>query len=366
MIALTMVIFIAGVVPTAAAVTYTFEALPINQVLDGNDGWVSEPSLGELITRQDDNPENGTQVAQPLEGVASGSFGLLTRVNDPSFRYSPFFEMESTAVLEFETTAQAVAGIALGRDTDGDGILSLGLGERGPAFGTFRQTEQGVPNFIIHTTAGAYLTPLTTPERANNFDTDWYRLRLRMNLSTNAGAGTGSLSYMNLTLGDTEYRPVTELQNVNLSLDEMLPSASPSFWDSMFLVMRFDGSQHMPSLDNVVPRVPVVLQEDMTIHVQALDALPFGNKFDLVLTPVSVPGDTSGLYWGLAQYRWADPSTPSASSMLPNWDLTLQQVDVVDALPATDTVSDVSLLFQGWDGVNPHSMLWRLGTFSVP
>jgi hypothetical protein len=368
LIAFTAAIVIVGVAPTAAATTYTFEELPLNEMLNGNDGWISDPSLGELVTQQDDSPVNGTQVIQPLATVGSEFLfiALSTRVNDSSFRYSPFFGMESSAVLEFDATARAVAGIALGRDADGDGILSLGLGERGPAFGTFREFESGVPNFMIQTTTGAYLAPLTTGQRADNLETDWYRLRLRMDLTANGGAGAGSLSYMNLTLGDTEYRPVSELQNINLSLDEMLPSASPEFWDSIFLVMRFDGRQHMPSLDNVVPRVPVVLQQDRTIHVQALDALPFGAKYDLELTPVSVPEDPSGLYWGLAQYRWADPSTPSASSMLPNWDLLLEQVDVVDALPETDTVSDVSLLFAGWDGDDPHSMIWRLGAFLVP
>ena len=52
--------------------------------------------------------------------------------------------------------------------------------------------------------------------------------------------------------------------------------------------------------------------------------------------------------------------------MLTSWDLSLDQVDVVDALPLTDTVSDVSLVFRGWDGVDPHTMLWELGTYSVP
>lgn len=171
---------------------------------------------------------------------------------------------------------------------------------------------------------------------------------------------------MNLTRGDTEFLPVAELQNVNLHLEKLLPAAPPTSWDALFLVMRFDSKQNMPRLDNVVPHVPVVLQTDMALNIQALDAPPFGAKYDLVLMPIAVPGDPSGLYWGLAQYRWAEPSTPSTLTMLSNWDLVLQQVDVVDVLPDTDTVSDVSLLFLGWDGVDPRSMLWKLGAYSVP
>lgn len=360
--------FVAGAsVPPAAAFTYDFEALPLNRVLNGNDGWLSEPTLGEVITRQDGTSvENGTQLAQPLAGVASGFFAFLTRVNDPYFRFSPFFGTETAAVIEFEATAEAAAGVALGRDINGDGLLSADLGERGPIFGTFREAQQGVPNFIIHTAAGSYLAPLTSAQRCCNLDSDWYRLRFSMDLAANGGAGAGSLHYMNLSLGDTEYHPVAELQNVSLELDSMLPAAPPSLWNAMFLVMRFDGSQNMPSLDNVVPHVPVVLENDMTLNIQALDAQPFGAKYDLILEPVAVPGDPTGLYWELARYQRADPNTPSTSSMLTSWDLSLDQVDVVDALPLTDTVSDVSLVFRGWDGVDPHTMLWELGTYSVP
>lgn len=193
MAALTAALLVAGLVPAAAAVTYDFEKLPLNQVLNGNDGWLSEASVGELITRMDGTPENGTQVAQPLAGVASGFFAFLTRVNDLDFRFSPFFGMESSAVIEFEASAAAVAGVALGHDINGDGMLSLDLGEWGPAFGTFHEPEQGVPNFIIHTSVTSYLAPLTSAERCCNFDTDWYRLRLRMDLTANGGAGACSL-----------------------------------------------------------------------------------------------------------------------------------------------------------------------------
>ena len=357
--------------PAAQAVdgvTYDFEDLPLNHVLNAQDGWYFQPDFGWLVTRQDDSPANGTQVVQPLAGVASGFFAYLTRPNNSAFRYSPYFGNETSAVSQVDVNAMAAAGVALGRDINGDQLLMLESGERGPAFGTFRDSQQSVANFVIQSVDGVvHAAPLITAQRCCNQDDDWYRLQLRMDLTANDGAGAGSLYYKNLTRGDDRFQAVAELQNVNLHLDQMSALAGPTRWLAMHLIMRFDGSQHMPSLDNVVPRVPIVLQRDLTMHVQAVDAtVPIGAKFDLLLTPATVASDPTGLYWRLAQFRVVDSSTPSTTTMQSNWDLTMARVDVIDALDDADSVSSVELEFQSWDGVNPTSMLWKLGSFMVP
>jgi hypothetical protein len=62
----------------AVAAAYDFEQLEI-RFLAGQDGWLSEPSLGEAVVRDDASAVNGTRVVQPDLGVASGFPGYFAR-----------------------------------------------------------------------------------------------------------------------------------------------------------------------------------------------------------------------------------------------------------------------------------------------
>jgi hypothetical protein len=351
---------------STGAATYDFETLPLNRTLNGNDGWLSEPSIGELITRQDESPENGSQVAQPYAGLASGWYAMLTRVNDENFGFAPFWSTEPTIVTQVDVTGMAAAGAALGKDLDGDGLLMLADGERGPVFGTYREAQQGVPNFFIQSVSGAaYAVPLTGGDRCCNLDSDWYRLQLRVDLAGYNGSGSGSLYYRNLTAGDTAFTPVVGLQEMRLELEQMAPGAEPDQWNAMFLTMRFDGSRHMPSLDNLVPHVPSVLSDDLTLTLNGVEAGTDGLRYDLVLAPDIVAADPGGVYWRLASVRQSGPDEPGAARLTPDWDLEIDRIDTVEVLDGIDAVTDVVLLFDTWDGADPKTMRWVLDSYAV-
>lgn len=348
-------------VSAAQASVYDFENL-VNGVLQGRDGWLDAPGSGLVVIRTDDTPVNGTQVAKPDVGVLSGAPGLLTRVNNASFGFSAFFGTETQVVLEADLTAEAQTGFGLGADVNGNGIVTAGEGELGPVFGALRDAQAGVEQFgIMAANEGTkYLAPLTTETRCCNEDSDWYRMQLRMDLTANGGAGSGSLFYMNLTRGDTEFQPVSELQNVNLGLTALLPEAGPTSWNAMWITTLFEGNQSVPSIDNLVPRVPIVMQRDGGLSIQAVDAInQFGAKFDVALQSVQDPVDPSGLFWQLARVEIAESTVPSAAVLLPGMDLILDSADIAGVYPGLGTVSDICLEFQGWDGEHPRTMVWK-------
>lgn len=359
---LSAMFFVAGsIISPVNATVYDFEALP-NGVLQGRDGWQDEPDSGLLVTRPDSTLENGTQVVQPDLGVISGWTAVLNRPNNETFRFSPFFGNETQAVEQFDVTGEAAAGFGLGNDVDGDGRLSAVDGELGPVFGTLRSQTQGIEQFaLIAANFGAtYLAPLNNEERCCNEDGDWYRLQLRMDFTANNGAGSGSLYYMNLSNGDTRFKPVSELQYMNLKLDSMHQAATPQFWSSMWISMRFEGAQSLPKLDNLTPRLPNVMQSNGDLSIQGVDGMDaFGAKFDVILQAVSKDEDPAGLFWQLKQVREASPETPSTSTLSSTLDLILDAVDVSALYPDLGTVTGACLQFQGWDDLNPSTMTWK-------
>lgn len=347
----------------AQASVYDFDHLADGGLFN-RDGWVSAPDSGVITILQDDTPVNGTQVAQPLLGVLSGFVSYYTRVNTDTFRFSPFFGTETQAVLEVDVTAEAHTGFGVGADINGDGILSAANGELGPVFGVLRDAQAGVEQFglmpaNLRATAQC-LTPLNTETRCCNEDSDWYRMQLRMDLTANGGAGSGSLYYMNLTRGDTEFQPVSECLNVDLGLNTMDPEAGPDAWNSMWITMLAEGGLSVPSMDNLVPRIPVVMQRDGGLSIQAVNAVDlYGAKFDVALRPVQDPLDPTGLFWQLARVEVAELTTPSAAVLLPGMDLILDSVDIAAKYPAIGTVSNICLESQGWDGVHPTTLIWK-------
>jgi hypothetical protein len=295
-------------------------------------------------------------VVQPWVGVASGYIALLTRVNDASFGFSPYLDSEAGAVSRFVTTAAALTAMALGRDLKGDGTL---MGDEiGPAFGTCRDPVRGQEYFAV---LGAnqplpYKAPLNAGDRCCNDPDDWYRLQLYIDL----GTGAGDLYYMNLTRGDTQFQPIEELQGMNLHMDAMHPDAGPQNGDAMMLVMRFDGNQHLPKADNLVSRVPVVLDPDWGIQLEALEILdiPYA-KFHVYLERVTNADDPDGYYWQFKESQPAETSLPASAEMAGSWDLLLNSLDVSLLDPSMGSLEQVRLQFMGWDGMNPETATWR-------
>lgn len=342
------------------AESYDFEHLQDFQVLNGQDAWVSQPSLGEITIRPDDSAANGSQIAQPLLSLASGWTAFLTRVNDEAFAFSPYFGDEALAVSRFDTTAAAVTGLALGRDLDGDGMLLREAGEVGPSFGTFRDPVRGSEHFAVVSADNSvlYLAPLNAGERCCNEPDDWYRLQFQVDISTTRGVG--ALSYKNLTRGDETFQPIAELQGLDLHMDVMHPDANPQTWNAMLLTMRFDGKQHLPKVDNLQPRVAAVLEYGMGLSLQAVDSQTvFSNKFDVYLEPVTRADDPNGYYWRLARYRAADSGVVSVVQMNEDFDLLLDTLDVSLAFPSLGDMERVRLEFVGWQAGIPETMLWR-------
>jgi hypothetical protein len=222
----------------------------------------------------------------------------------------------------------------------------------GPVIWTIRDDVQGIEQFGIQGADQGTLkvTPLNDPpcdpefaDPSCNNPEDWYRLQLRMDFSANNGDGSGSLYYRNLSRGDASFQPVADLQDVPLELQCMHPEAMPQSWDAMWISMRFDGRQHVPVIDNLVPHVSAVLQDDWSLSVEAVDAGDLdGRKYDAVLEPVPDPEE---FCWQLNQVRIADPATPSINVLDSSLDLTLGQVDVLQKLPVRQTLHDVQLRF---------------------
>jgi hypothetical protein len=347
----------------AEASVYDFENFEIFQGIQGVDGWVRLPgTVGFMRVELDDTPENGSKVAVPSLGVDSGWFAYLSRTNNDTFQYSPFFGTETQAVVQFDTTAVASTGFGLGADADGDGFVTPQAGEVGPVFGTYRSQEQGIDQFGVMGANGVSLdvTPLDDVDPCCNAGSDWYRLQLRMDFTANAGAGAGSLYYMNLTRGDSQFQPVAGLQNVNLALDTLVPSAGPEDWNAMWMAARFDGALNVPRLDNLVPRIPAVMQLDGDLSVQGVDGMDtFGAMFDVTLEAVKDPADVTGFYWHLKQFDVPDPNTPASSVLQPDLDLLLDSVDISAVYPGIATLPDVCLEFQGWDEADPTTMTWK-------
>jgi hypothetical protein len=354
------------VVSVAQASTYDFEQLMAPQTIDGQDGWTAEAAVGDILVTVDPIWGNGTQVVRPIIGVASGWFSYVTRTNNDGFGFSPFFGTESLAITQFDVNGAAAGGFALGHDVDGNGLLDreredvqlpCGEGEVGPVIWTIRDEFQGVEQFGIQRAnqGTLHVTPLNTdescsdPELADpscNKPEDWYRLQLRMDFTANNGDGSGSLYYKNLSRGDTSFQPVDGLQDVALELQCMHPDARPQSWDAMWMSMRFDGRQHVPVIDNLVPHVSAVLQDDWSLSVEAVDAGNYdGDKYDAVLEPVLNPTDSNEFCWQLKQVRIADPATPSTNVLDSNLDLTFGQVDVLQKLSVRQTLYDVRLTF---------------------
>lgn len=232
---------------------YSFEALAENSFLDGQDGWRCEAGQGQAVVSKD-NSANGTKVARHHRTVVFDRPAFLTRTNNPDFSFVAFTGRETNAIMEFEASGEHVALFALGRDLNGDGLLTSGEGEMGPAFGVFdRHFRMQEANL-----GTAYDDGFNEGGGDGNSGNDWYRIQLRLNLIANGGDGSASLFFMNLSDGDKTFHSVSGLRNRPLGLSRLNPHAQPAHWDAMRLELLSNGKS-VPSVDNLIPNLDGIL-----------------------------------------------------------------------------------------------------------
>ena len=239
----------------AADEVYDFESLGTLQFIDGKDNWVDQPGQGQAVVDVDDTAINGTKIVRHFKTVVFDQSAYITRVNDAIFGFEPFTGNETSAVIQFDCTGDHIATFALGFDRNGDGMLLAADGELGPAFGTDDR------RFVVQQANLGSIAGVDFP--SGDSKDDWYRIRLHVDFTANGGDGAGSLSYLNLTDGESVYQPVDGLQDVNLNLTSLHPDAAPSAWNAMWLHLRSGGS-NVPRADHLVPHVAITLPADVT------------------------------------------------------------------------------------------------------
>jgi hypothetical protein len=225
--------------------TYDFEALTVNNAIDGQDNWEDPLGLGGAVAEADSTSVNGTLVAGAPLTTAVNPIADITRVNDAAFSLPSLSGTENTAVLQFDLTGEGTALFTLGHDLNGDGLLTEGAGEIGPVFGAVgRHFHLREANLGADTEADF---------ASGDAGSDWYQMQLRIDFTANAGAGAGSVFVKNLTDGDPQFRTIPELQDINLQLNRMDAAAQPSSWDAMWVRLVTAGGQR-PSADNLEVR----------------------------------------------------------------------------------------------------------------
>ena len=260
---LTAVTLCLAVRSALASDLYSFEWLGANNFINGQDGWICQPGVGDAIIMLDASG-NGTKVVRHFKTVVFDRPAYITRTNNPAFNFLPFTGLETNAVIQFDANGEYVAMIALGRDLDGDGMLLSANGEIGPAFGIYDR------NFRIQEAnlGTNYNDGFNEGGGDGNSGNDWYRLQLRLNFTSANGEGTGSLYYMNLSDGNTSFHTVAGLINQPLGLSRLHPDARPAKWNAVWLHLLSNGNS-VPSADNLIPNRNGILITQIVTRAEA-------------------------------------------------------------------------------------------------
>ena len=235
-----------------ATTGYNFESLNGNAFLDGQDGWIDHPGQGEAWVTTDVSPANGSKVAEHVRTTATSESAYLNRENDQNYSFPSISSTQSTLVMQFDATGDFQAHFGLGHDINDNDILEadpLGNGSSSEISFVFGVDDR---RFVIQQ-AGLGAVYYATFTSGNDVE-DWYRIRLVVNLDANGGAGTGTLSYMNLSRGDTAFNNVSGLTNIGLGLDAMHQDAGPDEWNRMWLHLLSGGGKS-PAVDNLAPNM---------------------------------------------------------------------------------------------------------------
>lgn len=232
MVALLGLVFTGGA--RAAFVTYDFEspllnpgaaALPVDYT--GNDNWRSQystligtyPSDLSAGALEQGTGTNTTQVAGRTNSLQNREvYG--GRVNDANFNFNIDFS-STYYLLQYDVKWGSNVRVALAVDQGGAGGDNTITDTRGQEHSDYLVNVAGSTLFMQ--SFGASVSATGLPATLNTGD--WVRVRVEIDWTKNyyftigpinAYNGEGSVSFMNLTDGDTSFTPATGLQNINL------------------------------------------------------------------------------------------------------------------------------------------------------
>lgn len=198
----------------AAATVYTFESLTGGGAnLAGQDGWVHDGGAAFVVTT--DGLANGTQVAGTN---GSGSSNFIKRVNDGNFSFGDLAGATSI-LLGFD--GRFAGG---GSDQIHFSLRNAANSAVSPIFG-FEGNNLRIAGTFASLPAG--IDP-----------NDWVRFQMLIDMVS----GTSSLSYQNITDGDSGFTAVTGLQNIST------PGLNPSLWTEMLVRTGFYANSKFDNL----------------------------------------------------------------------------------------------------------------------
>ena len=226
------------------AARYDFELLSVGNI-NGQDNWAE--AVTNATVDIDTSSANGTQVVHANATAVAAGETEISRINDDSFSFPPFSATQGQTC--YDTTADDNSLFALGREIVADGLLKTTDGEIGIPFGFWER------QFIV-LTGNSLVTRAGVADLTSDYGviTDWYRLCLTIDFTANSGNGAGSLSYMNLSRGDTGLTAIPGMQDLDLKL-LLNATPDPALWNGMFLYLRVDSSDLIPKADNLMPNV---------------------------------------------------------------------------------------------------------------
>ena len=221
----------AAPLPVAFGQTYDFGRLSEGPLAE-QDGWKMfrygpadangiAPQLPVSHTNQ--IVKAGPPISSPV--MDAQTIGWLYRVNDDKFAFKIGDPNRVTIQCDMLETRSDSRGHIKFYLASKDHANSAWIGFAGKDF-EYREAHHGVT-----------ITVPRTFDDADNGVNDWYRLKLDMDFASDRA----TVSYMNLTDGDTDFLPIPKLTDIQLSKEGQKPD--PSSWDRLFVRTNYDARE---------------------------------------------------------------------------------------------------------------------------
>ncbi len=203
-----------------------------NGNLVGQDGWLfdhNNPQVGD---------GTGVDTSKIVFSTGGADLAVHSRGVIPTAQNSSLQQFDAN--LNNSAFGNALFGLG---DAAGNNSIAFGLNVPGNG------PQQGASSFYLFDrssqfSSNHYIASTIPAGTASH----WYRLQFMMDFAANSGDGAGSLSYEDLTLGDTAFTPVSGIQNINLGLTAgNAATLDPTTWTHDVIYVADGGS-----LDNLV------------------------------------------------------------------------------------------------------------------